>query len=379
LCNLTCSSHDQICDLSRGAISTHRSTDNHTFNSKHNFWVGVKCAVELSLSSRIEAVTLQPHRRSNCKPATSCHALRSPRQLDNFCPEYNLPLSPVRCYSRPKCRSRMSTSLLMAKTRMLERRRELTLLESIIGNGDGNRSTPSNQERSRASFANRQSPISWLLSPSSGKTALTPLRSNTEREPTEAKVVQTGTHPPKHTRSLTSPSKVEKKQPVNLWSKPHQSQSLVPGEWTPSRHSLLRLLETFTSWWTTVCTTRLCSLRCCFADCLLDHIAIPSLLHRHWGRRVTHPMPIIDLFQLYRQDAVSFLGALHHAAHHLAKTQGVGEETPQTISFKYRSLKLLNERMSVVKGPYDDGTIIAVWLLANAEVCFATSPLLVYV
>ena len=90
-------------------------------------------------------------------------------------------------------------------------------------------------------------------------------------------------------------------------------------------------------------------------------------------------MPIIDLFQLYRQDAVSFLGVLHHAAHHLAKTQGVGVETPQAINFKYQLLKLLNERMSVAKGPYDDGTIIAVWLLGNAEVCFAISPLLVYV
>jgi hypothetical protein len=103
---------------------------------------------------------------------------------------------------------------------------------------------------------------------------------------------------------------------------------------------------------------------------LTDHIAIPSLLHRHWGRRVTHPMPIIDLFQLYRQDAVSFLGVLHHAAHHHAKsTQGISGETPQTIGFKYRSLKLLNERMATTNGPYDDGTIIAVGLLANAEVC----------
>lgn len=80
-------------------------------------------------------------------------------------------------------------------------------------------------------------------------------------------------------------------------------------------------------------------------------------------------MPIIDLFQLYRQDAVSFLGVLHHAAHHLSRSQGAGGETPQTISFKYRSLKLLNERMTAMKGPYDDGTIIAVGLLANAEVC----------
>jgi hypothetical protein len=84
-------------------------------------------------------------------------------------------------------------------------------------------------------------------------------------------------------------------------------------------------------------------------------------------------MPIIDLFQLYRQDAVSFLGVLHHAAHHLAKTQGVGGETPQTIGFKYRSLKLLNERMAATMGPYDDGTIIAVGLLANAEVCLAVA------
>jgi hypothetical protein len=82
-------------------------------------------------------------------------------------------------------------------------------------------------------------------------------------------------------------------------------------------------------------------------------------------------MPIIDLFQLYRQDAVSFLAVLHHASHHLAKTQGVVAETPQMISFRYRSLKLLNERMSATRGPYSDGTIIAVGLLANAEVCFA--------
>jgi hypothetical protein len=86
-------------------------------------------------------------------------------------------------------------------------------------------------------------------------------------------------------------------------------------------------------------------------------------------------MPIIDLFQLYRQDAVSFLGVLHHAAHHRAKTQGVCGETPQTISFKYRSLKLLNERMAATKGPYDDGTIIAVGLLANAEVGLKRAPL----
>lgn len=65
---------------------------------------------------------------------------------------------------------------------------------------------------------------------------------------------------------------------------------------------------------------------------------------------------------------MSFLGVLHHASHHLAKTRGASEETPQIIGFKYRSLKLLNERMAAAKGPYHDGTIIAVGLLANAEV-----------
>ncbi len=79
-------------------------------------------------------------------------------------------------------------------------------------------------------------------------------------------------------------------------------------------------------------------------------------------------MPIIDLFQLYRQDAVSFLGMLHHAAHHVAKTQGRLEETPEIISFKWRTLKILNERLAASSGPYDDGTVIAAGLLANAEV-----------
>ena len=88
-------------------------------------------------------------------------------------------------------------------------------------------------------------------------------------------------------------------------------------------------------------------------------------------------MPIIDLFQLYRQDAMSFLGVLHHAAHHHARsTQGIRGETVQTIGFKYRSLKLLNERMAATNGPYDDGTIIAVGLLANAEVCLKVTVFL---
>ena len=80
-------------------------------------------------------------------------------------------------------------------------------------------------------------------------------------------------------------------------------------------------------------------------------------------------MPIIDLFQLYRQDAASFLGMLHHAAHHMEMIKGQGAvETTQTITFKYETLRILNEKMAAPGGPYEDSTIVAVGLLANAEV-----------
>ena len=110
---------------------------------------------------------------------------------------------------------------------------------------------------------------------------------------------------------------------------------------------------------------------CSVTDFLLrtDHFVIPSLLHKHWGRRINHPMPIMDLFEVYRQDALSFLGMLHHAAHHLANMRGVVCTGPtEAIDFKYRTLKLLNQRLRSSTGPYDDGVIVAVGLLVNAEV-----------
>jgi hypothetical protein len=79
-------------------------------------------------------------------------------------------------------------------------------------------------------------------------------------------------------------------------------------------------------------------------------------------------MPIADLFEIYRQDSATFLGVLHHAAHHLAKKRGKDFETKQSIDYKYRTLRILNERLASTSGPYDDHTIIAVGLLANAEV-----------
>jgi Fungal specific transcription factor domain len=97
------------------------------------------------------------------------------------------------------------------------------------------------------------------------------------------------------------------------------------------------------------------------------HFVIPSLLHKHWGRSISHPMPIMDLFQVYRQDPVPFLGMLHHASHHLAKLKNGETETPQILDYKYRTIKLLNERLAATQGPYDDGTIVGAGLLANAE------------
>lgn len=97
------------------------------------------------------------------------------------------------------------------------------------------------------------------------------------------------------------------------------------------------------------------------------HFVIPSLLHRHWGRSISHPMPIMDLFEVYRQDPVPFLGMLHHASHHLAKLKNDKTETPQILNYKYRTIRFLNERLTATKGPYDDGTIVGAGLLANAE------------
>ena len=97
------------------------------------------------------------------------------------------------------------------------------------------------------------------------------------------------------------------------------------------------------------------------------HFVIPSLLHKRWGRSISHPMPIMDLFEIYRQDPVPFLGMLHHASHHLAKLKKGETETPQILDYKYRTIRLLNERLAATQGPYDDGTIVGAGLLANAE------------
>jgi hypothetical protein len=97
------------------------------------------------------------------------------------------------------------------------------------------------------------------------------------------------------------------------------------------------------------------------------HFVIPSLLHKHWGRNITHPMPIVDLFEIYRQDPLPFLAMLHHASHHLAKLKHNEAETPQILDYKYRTIRMLNERITATQGPYDDGTIVGAGLLANAE------------
>ena len=64
---------------------------------------------------------------------------------------------------------------------------------------------------------------------------------------------------------------------------------------------------------------------------------------------------------------------LHHAAHHLAAMNGQ-HESLQIIDFKQRSLKAINNSLRERQKADDDGIVIGVGLLANAEV---RDPLLV--
>ena len=103
-------------------------------------------------------------------------------------------------------------------------------------------------------------------------------------------------------------------------------------------------------------------------DELVDHYCyvIPSLVHKHWLRAIRRPRSAWDLFCLYHKDRPSFLGMLHHTAHHLASMRRFGQ-TIQTIKLKQQALHAVNLKLSVLEGPYDDGTIVAVGLLANGE------------
>ncbi|KIX95287.1 uncharacterized protein Z520_08804 [Fonsecaea multimorphosa CBS 102226] len=101
---------------------------------------------------------------------------------------------------------------------------------------------------------------------------------------------------------------------------------------------------------------------------LVDHyyFVIPSLVHRHWARAVRRPRACWDLFNLYRNHEIPFLGMLHHAAHHLAGMRG-NVMSLQTFEFKQRALAAVNQSLQRRQGPCDDWTLIGVGLLANAE------------
>lgn len=58
---------------------------------------------------------------------------------------------------------------------------------------------------------------------------------------------------------------------------------------------------------------------------------------------------------------------LHHAAVSLAKMKG-SDGTNQVIRFKDMALDAAKDSITHSQSPYDDGTIIAVGLLANAAV-----------
>lgn len=78
-------------------------------------------------------------------------------------------------------------------------------------------------------------------------------------------------------------------------------------------------------------------------------------------------MPSADLFRTYVKDAAAFRGMLHHSAHHVAKMHGVYEDTQQILEHKVQTIGEINARFHTSQA-HSDGTIIAVGLLANAEV-----------
>ena len=109
---------------------------------------------------------------------------------------------------------------------------------------------------------------------------------------------------------------------------------------------------------------------------LVDHFCfvIPSLVHKHWSRAVQRPRSCWELYNLYRKDAVSFIAMLHHSAVHLATLRGY-KQTLQTIHFKQQALEAINARLKIAQSPYNDGTIVAVGLLANGERLWGNSQI----
>lgn len=111
-------------------------------------------------------------------------------------------------------------------------------------------------------------------------------------------------------------------------------------------------------------------------DELVDHFCyvIPSLVYKHWSRAIRRPRSCWELYNLYRKDPVSFIAMLHHSAVHLATLRRY-KETLQTIRFKQQALEAINARLKTAQSPYDDGTIVAVGLLANGERLWGNSQI----
>ena len=109
---------------------------------------------------------------------------------------------------------------------------------------------------------------------------------------------------------------------------------------------------------------------------LVDHFCyvIPSLVHKHWSRAIRRPRSCWELYNLYRKDPVSFIAMLHHSAVHLATLRS-NKQTSQTIRFKQQALEAINGRLKTAQSPYDDGTIVAVGLLANGERLWGNSQI----
>ena len=102
---------------------------------------------------------------------------------------------------------------------------------------------------------------------------------------------------------------------------------------------------------------------------LVDHYiyVLPSTLHASHGDQSKQRLPIHKIFDVYRQDAGSFLVMLQHSAQNLAILNS-NQNDPRVIEYRYRSLQHVRNKLQRSEGRYSDLLIMTVALLANAEV-----------
>ena len=105
---------------------------------------------------------------------------------------------------------------------------------------------------------------------------------------------------------------------------------------------------------------------------LVDHFiyVLPCTLRVNGKWRPKHTLAIIALFDVYRQNAATFQAMLHHSAHHIAVAHGRRWDR-HALQYKHETIRSLNQKLAArdPNEPFDDHTVVAAGLLANAEVC----------